>query len=149
MTWSDRWIGAIFFFFGFVVVLEAYKLDFKSGYGAGSGFFPFWLGAATVILGAILTLHALRHPADASPNSAQVSWSKKKLLAYSALLVFVLSLEFLGFIIAFAFLVAFLLILEGENWRRAVLTALASGMAFYLFFIRLLEVKLPAGPLGF
>ena len=149
MTRTDRLLGGFFFFFGLLIVLEASKLDFKSNYGAGSGLFPFWLGASTAILGAILAFQALRSPPDPLANSAQASWSKKKLLAYSALLVFVFALELVGFITAFTFLSAFLLKLEGENWRRAVFIALASGMSFYLFFVRLLDVKLPPGPFGF
>jgi hypothetical protein len=150
MTRSDRWIGGTFFLFGFLVVFEASKLDFKSSYGAGSGFFPFWLGISTIILGAILTFHALRNTAEASLDSTQVvSWSKKKLLAFSALVAFVFTLELVGFVIGFSFLVACLLRLEGENWRRSLSAALGSGISFYLFFVRLLDVKLPLGPFGF
>jgi len=149
MTRSDRWIGGIFLLFGSLVVLEASKLDFTSSYGAGSGLFPFWLGIATIILGAVLTLHALRHPAETPISPSPVSWSQKKALAYLALLVFVLTSELLGFVTAFTLLVAYLLRLEGENWPSAVSVALGSGMGFYLFFIRLLAVKLPLGPLGF
>jgi putative tricarboxylic transport membrane protein len=148
MTRSDRWIGIFFFLFGFLVVLEASKLEFASSYGAGSGFFPFWLGIATIVIGSIVTLYAWRNPSDAD-SSAPVIWSTKKLLALAALLAFVFTLDLIGFVTAFALLVAFLLKLEGENWRRAVSVALASGISFYVFFIRLLSVALPVGPLGF
>jgi putative tricarboxylic transport membrane protein len=148
MTRSDRWIGILFFLFGFLVVLEASKLEFASSYGAGSGFFPFWLGVATIVIASIVTLYAWRNPSDAD-SSAPIIWSIKKLLALAALLGFVFTLDLLGFVTGFAFLVAFLLKLEGENWRNAVSVALASGMGFYLFFVRLLSVSLPVGPLGF
>jgi Tripartite tricarboxylate transporter TctB family len=148
MTRSDRWIGIFFFLFGFLVVLEASKLEFASSYGAGSGFFPFWLGIATIVIGSIVTLYAWRNPSDAD-SSAPVIWSIKKLLALAALLAFVFTLDLIGFVTAFGLLVAFLLKLEGENWRRAVSVALASGISFYVFFIRLLSVALPVGPLGF
>ena len=148
MTRSDRWIGILFFLFGFLVVLEASKLEFASSYGAGSGFFPFWLGVATIVIASIVALYAWRNPSDAD-SSASIIWSIKKLLALLALLGFVFTLDLIGFVTAFALLVAFLLKLEGENWRRAVSVALASGISFYVFFIRLLSVALPVGPLGF
>jgi putative tricarboxylic transport membrane protein len=148
MTRSDRWIGILFFLFGFLVVLEASKLEFASSYGAGSGFFPYWLGIATIVGAIIVTLYAWSHPSD-DDSSAPIIWSKKKLLALSAILAFVFTLDLIGFVTAFALLVAFLLKLEGETWRRAVSVALASGMSFYIFFIRLLSVSLPVGPLGF
>jgi hypothetical protein len=148
MTRSDRWIGILFFLFGFLVVLEASKLEFASSYGAGSGFFPFWLGIATIVIATIVTVYAWR-TASSADFSASVNWSKKKLLALAALLVFVFTLELIGFVTAFTLLVAFLLKLEGESWRNALSVALASGMSFYLFFVRLLSVTLPVGPLGF
>jgi hypothetical protein len=148
MTRSDRLIGSLFFLFGCLVVLEASKLEFISSYGAGSGFFPYWLGIAIVILGAVVTLHAWRNPAGAD-SSAPVTWSAKKLIALALLVSFILTLEWIGFVTAFSFMVALLLKLEGENWRKAVSVALAAGGSFYLFFIRLLAVNLPAGPFGF
>src|SRR5262245_22643080 len=148
MTRSDRWIGILFFLFGFLVVLEASKLEFASSYGAGSGFFPFWLGVATIVITMIVALYAWRKPTD-DDSSKPIIWSMKKLLALVALLGFVFTLDLLGFVTGFAFLVAFLLKLEGETWRNAVSVALASGMGFYLFFMRLLSVSLPVGPLGF
>lgn len=141
-------IGSLFFLFGCLVVLEASKLEFTSSYGAGSGFFPFWLGVTIVILGAVVTLHAWRAPAGAD-YSAPVTWPAKKLMTLALFLGFVLTLERIGFVTAFSVLVVFLLKLEGENWRKAVSVALAAGMSFYLFFIRLLAVNLPAGPFGF
>jgi len=148
MTRSDRWIGGIFLLLGSLVVLEASKLEFASSYGAGAGFFPYWVGAATIIVAIFLIAFSWRQPLD-DDLSTSPTWSKKKLLALAALVVFVMTLEFLGFVTAFTFLVLFLLKVEGENWRRAVSVALASGIGFYLFFVRLLDVKLPGGPFGF
>ena len=148
MTRSDRLTGSLYFLFGLLVVLEASKLEFTSSYGAGSGFFPYWLGVVTVILGAIVTFTAWRHPADVSPSSP-LSWSKKKIAAFVALLVFVFTVELVGFITAFTLLMVFLLKLEEETWLRAILVALASGIGFDLFFVRLLAVTLPRVPLGF
>ena len=110
--------------------------------------FPYWLGVTIVILGAVITLQAWRNPAGAE-SSAPVTWPAKKLMALALLVGFVLILERIGFVTAFSVLVVFLLKLEGENWRKAVSVALAAGMSFYLFFIRLLAVNLPAGPFGF
>jgi hypothetical protein len=148
MTRSDRWIGILFILFGFLVVLEASKLEFTSSYGAGSGFFPFWLGVATIVSAMIVALHSWRKPLE-DDSSKPTIWPVKKLLALAALLGFVFTLDLLGFVTGFALLVAFLLKLEGENWRNAALVALASGAGFYLFFVRLLSVALPVGPLGF
>jgi hypothetical protein len=145
MTRSDRWIGALFFLFGLWVVWQASRLEFASSYGAGSGFFPYWLGI-TIALIAALVVAAAWHGSHAmvAPHL-----SAKKIAAFAALLVFVPSVEFVGFISAFTCLAAFFLRLEGESWLKALSIAIVSGAGFHLFFVRLLSVTLPVGPLGF
>ncbi len=148
MTRSDRWIGPLFFFFGLFVVWQASKLEFASSYGAGSGFFPYWLGIAMVLLAVLVIVAAWRKPSGAD-DSVAPHLSKQKVAAYLALLAFVFTVEIVGFIIAITCLSAFLLKLEGESWLRALAVASATGIGFYLFFVRLLSVTLPLGPLGF
>jgi hypothetical protein len=148
MTRSDRLIGGLFFLFGCLVIFEASKLEFASSYGAGSGLFPYWLGFVIAVLGLAITLFAWRNPGHVE-LSDRTRWSAKKLAALALLSSFVLALESIGFVTAFGLMVALLLRLEGENWRKAASVAFAAGVSFYLFFIRLLAVNLPVGPLGF
>jgi putative tricarboxylic transport membrane protein len=148
MTRFDRWIGPLFFFFGLFVVWQASKLEFASSYGAGSGFFPYWLGIAMVLLAGIVIVAAWRIRSGPDDTVAP-HWSKQKIAAYFALLAFVFTVETIGFIIAITCLSVFLLKLEGESWLRALAVASATGVGFYLFFARLLSVTLPGGPLGF
>ena len=148
MTRSDRWIGSLFFLFGLLVVWQASKLEFASSYGAGSGFFPYWLGIATIIFAAAIAGSAWRNPSGADTTTAP-RFSKEKIAAFFALIAFVLTVESVGFVLAFTCLSAFLLKLEGESWLRAFSVSSASAIAFYVFFVRLLSVTLPAGPLGF
>jgi putative tricarboxylic transport membrane protein len=147
---ADRWAGGIFLLLGILAVAETRKLDYGGAYGAGPGFFPFWLGTTIALLGAILLGSALWRSVDGAGLPTQPTPWKKKTLGYCGLLFFVLAIEFVGFVTAFTLLVAFLLrAIEGESWRGAIVTALGSGLGLYLFFVRLLDVKLPSGPLGF
>ena len=148
MTRIDRCIGPLFFFFGLFVLWQSSKLEFASSYGAGSGFFPYWLGIAMVLLAVVVSVAAWRVPSGAD-NTVAPHLSKQKVAAYLALLAFVFTVETIGFIIAVTCLTAFLLKLEGESWLRALAVATATGVGFYLFFVRLLSVTLPSGPLGF
>jgi len=148
MTRSDRWIGTLFFLFGLFVVWQASKLEFASSYGAGSGFFPYWLGIATIVLAAAVGISAWRNPSGADTTTVP-HLSKEKIAAFLALLAFVFTVESVGFILAYTCLSAFLLKLEGESWLSAFSVSSASGIGFYLFFVRLLSVTLPLGPLGF
>src|SRR5262245_14483078 len=146
MTRSDRWIGALFFLFGLLVVWQASNLEFASSYGAGSGFFPFWLGLSIVLFAGLILVAALRNGSDAG---VVPHFPGKKMAAFLALLIFVLIIEQVGFILAYTGLSIFLLKLEGESWLGAISVSAASGAGFYLFFVRLLSVTLPVGPLGF
>jgi hypothetical protein len=149
MTRSDRWIGGLFLLLGVFIAHEAAKLEFASSYGAGSGFFPYWLGVVIIILGAVIVALGARSSIPSLAGDVAGAELKRKALAYSGIMGFVVGLPFLGFATALALLVGFLLKLEGEDWRTVCVVALASGIGFYLFFIRLLAVELPMGPLGF
>src|SRR5262245_44308079 len=145
MTRSDRWIGALFLLFGLWVVWQASQLEFASSYGAGSGFFPYWLGVTIVLVAALVVAAAWRGAtALVAPHL-----SAKKIAAFAALLIFVPSFEYVGFVSAFTCLSAFFLRLEGESWPKVLSVAVVSGAGFYFFFVRLLSVTLPVGPLGF
>ncbi len=150
MSRADRWAGGVFLLLGILVVIETRRLDYGGGYGAGPGFFPFWLGITIAILGAILLLQALRKGIDSGGDPAQWADWRKKIIAYTALLAFVLTVEIVGFITGFALLFAFLLVvIEREGWLRSILAALTAGAGLYLLFVRLLQVELPSGLLGF
>ena len=150
MNRADRWAGLIFLLLGVAVFVEARKLDYGGAYGAGSGFFPLWLGIATAFFSAILIFQTFKNSETAQVSSVERAEWKKKALAYVSFLFFTLAIGALGFITGFAALVAFLLlVIEREPWQKAILTALAAGAGFYLFFVRLLQVELPLGPLGF
>jgi hypothetical protein len=149
MTRSDRWIGGVFLLLGALIAREATKLEFVSSYGAGSGFFPFWLGVAMVVLGAVIVVLGSRSSVPSLGGQLSGAEVKAKALAYGGIIGFVVALQFLGFATAMTLLIAFLLKLEGERWGTVCAMALASGLCFYLFFIRLLAVDLPVGPLGF
>ena len=81
MTRSDRWIGTLFFLFGLFVVWQASKLEFASSYGAGSGFFPYWLGIATIVLAAVVGISAWRKSSGADSTTAP-HLSKEKIAAF-------------------------------------------------------------------
>jgi Tripartite tricarboxylate transporter TctB family len=149
MTRSDRWIGGLFLVLGLLIAREAGKLEFVSSYGAGSGFFPYWLGVAIVVLGAVITALGTRSSIASLAGQLAGAEIKQKALTYGGIIGFVVGLPLLGFVTSLTLLVGFLLKLEGENWLILCAVALASGIGFYLFFIRLLAVDLPIGPLGF
>ena len=149
MKIGDSAIAASFLLFGLYIVFESRKLNAGAGYGLGPGFFPFWLATGLVLLGTLVLFQTFKKDEESQQALARAA-KKKKVLVAAAFLAFVPATVFVGFLVAFSLLVAFLLYwIEGEGWWQAALISLATGFGFHFFFVRLLEVQLPMGPWGF
>ncbi|MCJ8503936.1 tripartite tricarboxylate transporter TctB family protein [Kocuria flava] len=119
----------------------------------GPAFYPLLLVVAGYVLSALLALHYLRtpeHPAELSERSwrthsdwAAVAWGA------GGFLVFALTLELLGWILAAALL--FWAVARGFGSRRPLfdlVLALFVSSAIYLAFAVGLDLTLPSGILG-
>ncbi|GAA1754853.1 tripartite tricarboxylate transporter TctB family protein [Kocuria aegyptia] len=119
----------------------------------GPKFFPGILMVAGYVLAALLVLHYLRspeHPEELSESTYRThsDWSA---VVWSAagFLVFALTIEFLGWILAAA--VLFWAVARGFGSRRALFDislALVLSSAIYLAFSAGLGLNLPSGILG-
>lgn len=149
MRRGDLLIAGMFLFLGLFAIVEARKFDVAAGYGLGTGFFPFWLGIAVALLGAVILFQIFRQ-GKKYPKNVPPPALGKKLLVIVVLFAFVFGVGLFGFIFTFSLLVAFLLLcIERETWWRALLISAATGVGFYIFFVRLLDVELPKGLWGF
>lgn len=140
-----------------LVALGAFIVSYAHGWGymtkdgPGPGFFPLWSGIGIIALAAGLVVAQL-FKARAGVSPARTDWadSGRVLLGWVALLVSIALLKPLGFIASFLLLVLFLVVVV---FRRPIITALAVGIGasagFWLVFVKLLNVQLPAGPWGF
>ncbi len=121
-------------------------------FGPGAGFLPFWCGALLALLSVLLIVSAFRQPAD--PSAKPIFPTGKVLLSLGAVIVglttYILTLEFLGFLVGTGLLTAYLLgFVEKEKWRTALLVAILNSAGLYLVFQVLLGVNLPANRFGF
>lgn len=140
--------GAVIAAFGLYVTYAATRLEYRSEFGPGPGFFPLWLGIGIFLLAAGLVVKAAvgstleRRQRAAGLGRAGAAW-----------LGFLLTIALvprLGFTISFALLSAFLVFfLERQPvlFSLAVSTGLAA--AFYLVFQVALGLDLPSDPWGF
>ena len=72
------------------------------------------------------------------------------LTGWVALIVAVALLKPLGFTVAYALLTIFLIrFVFRRPWKSAALVGVVSAVAFWIVFVKLLRVQLPAGPWGF
>jgi putative tricarboxylic transport membrane protein len=133
----DFWSGLALAGLGAYIVLQARGWEYLGEEGPGPGFFPFWFGIAMVALSAFLMLR---------PTDARVDWrgTGRALATWAALAVSVAMMKVVGFLIGFAALAFFLvLVMYGRRVRTAVLVAAATAAGFYIVFPLALGVALP------
>jgi hypothetical protein len=146
-------VTAILVFVGALVLMrEARKLPPSGTFGPGPEFLPFWLGVLMASLAVLLFLQAWRRIPDA--EARRVFPEAKALIPIGATLaglaVYILVLDWLGFLLATGLLTAFLLgVVERERWPKSVAVAVANAVVLHTIFRTLLGVSLPKGLLGF
>jgi putative tricarboxylic transport membrane protein len=136
---------------GVAIVLQARHWVYLTPDGPGPGFFPLWAGMAIVALAMVVMsghlIAVLRKQAV-----ARVDWTgaPRVLLSWSGLAASIALLKPAGFVVSFLLLVLFLVTVI---YRRSILAALSVGIGstagFWILFVELLDVRLPAGPWGF
>lgn len=136
---------------GGLIVWGSLQWPYLTKDGPGPAFFPLWIGIAMV--GLSVALIAMQVSAAARAATAEkTSWdgARQGLLGWAALIVATGLLEPAGFVASFVLLSVFLIRVNFQrSWRTAIVVSLASAACFWTLFVKLLEVRLPAGPWGF
>jgi putative tricarboxylic transport membrane protein len=119
--------------------------------GPGPGFFPLWIGLLLAALSILLVALQFRDAA-AGNGPEKIHWrgTGRVLVGWLAVMVAAALLKPAGFVVSYVLLTAFLiLVVFRQRWTAAAAVSLGSAAAFWLLFVKLLNVRLPAGPWGF
>jgi putative tricarboxylic transport membrane protein len=152
MRRADQISGFILLIFSLALMEGARRLPPSATFGPGAGFLPFWCGALLALLSILLIVDAFRRSAGAPTKPVFPGGRVLLLLAtvVAGLTVYILTLEFLGFLIGTGLLTAYLLgFVEKERWRTTIIVAVLNSAALYIVFQMLLGVSLPANRFGF
>ena len=159
-TWREnmRWLNpaSSLFLIGFSVLIFAASLKLGTGdhQNPGPGFMALLASALLFFLSLAVFIKNLRisrrkdQGDQEEENASRITWErlKKPIILGTALVVYSLILEGVGFVIA-TFLLMFVMIVtyEPKKWYRDLLIAvLLASMSFFIFD-RWLQVQLPAG----
>lgn len=137
--------------FGAYIVVEAWGWPYLTKDGPGPGFFPLWIGISMVGLSAALVALQLVDIKRGRPIH-RTSWKDTGpvLAGCLALIVTAALLKPAGFVVSYVLLTIFLVrAVFRESWTAALTVALVSAAGFWVLFVKLLRVQLPAGPWGF
>lgn len=132
------------------VCVESWSLKVGGVHNPGPGFLPFY----TAILLGLLALISLLQTLKESEGSASEIWGGiqfgKLAILLGTLFLYVFLLERLGFLLGtFLLLLVLFRIVEPYGWKTILLSSLLTIGGMYLFFVILLESRLPRGFLGF
>jgi len=148
---ADR-VGAVLLlaFGAGYAVTAARSYTYWGVHGPGSGFFPFWLGVALVVLAALFLVSAVRQ-SEPGPAWLPDGHGVVRLgVVVGASALFIALVPLLGMTLATAlFLVGLLRFLEGHAWPVALGVAVGTAAANWAIFTWWLGVPFPIGVLGF
>jgi putative tricarboxylic transport membrane protein len=148
MISADRIAALIVIVFFAAYGWKGHRLESTLGVDVvGPGFFPSLIAILGMTTATVL-LASRRSAPKSRERAGGAARHLRALLPIGLMLVYVLSLDFLGFPIAtIVFLALMIRYLGAPSWLGSVLFALA-GTALVLFiFVYLLEVRLPRGDL--
>jgi hypothetical protein len=143
--------GAALVALGVHIVRQALGWEIMGPDGPGPGFFPFGYGALMIVLSVALIVGRVRRAGAAAP-AAPGAWRAhvRPLVTWLAFALAALLMPVIGFVPAFAGLTLFMArFVFARAWGSSVLVAALCALGFWILFPVLLDVRLPAGPLGF
>ena len=141
-------VAGLFLLIGLWICVEALQVPFGSLRMPGAGFMPLVLGVTLSALALVLFfsewLVGDTAAARLGPDGSEVLW------VTGILIVAVWLFDRAGFVLAMVlFLTVSMGVLRRGRWLTAVVTAVIGSVTSYWVFGRLLQISLPAGPLGF
>jgi putative tricarboxylic transport membrane protein len=146
-------VSALFFIgVGMFFALYGRTVEIGDWSEPGPGFMPFWSGIVLTVMAVFLLLGSFKRKEwQVMPPFFRLddSW-KRVLLAFLAMVGYLLLFKPLGFTLVTFFFIAFLLkAIFPQNWKRTLIVAAATAILARLIFINFLETQLPMGFLGF
>ncbi|MDO8945127.1 MAG: tripartite tricarboxylate transporter TctB family protein [Desulfobacterales bacterium] len=126
----------------------SWRLEVGTLHNPGAGFLPFY---AAILFG-ILALVSLLQDLKAMSGSASELWDGvrwvKWITMVTSLFIYVAILDWVGFMLAtFLLMLVLFRLLEPYRWPKVVLFSLLTMGSAYLFFVALLDSRLPRGSL--
>ncbi len=143
----DRIVACVWLAVSVTVMSTVPSLGYTAKFGPGAGFFPFWVAVVLMLLSCLLLAHSFT--AQARVERVAVASRKAALqmvLVLAALVVFVFSIESVGFLICtFLFFFFLLSVVERRGWLESIGVPIIATFVLWLVFVRALGTELPPG----
>ncbi|RPI41795.1 MAG: tripartite tricarboxylate transporter TctB family protein [Betaproteobacteria bacterium] len=150
-------VGGLLLAAGFGAALwEASSFQYGTEFAPGPGFAPVWISAIGIAISLVIAFGALRsarrlgpeaQPDEPAPGKGGLFRVGATLIA---LVVMIAIVPWLGFVSSvFVFLLFLTLGVQRLSLLAGVGASAGTVLFVYVVFVRLLEVPIPSGPLGF
>lgn len=145
---AGTWTGIFLLLFSFVLLYQSFAFSYSDEYGPGPGFFPVWLSGSLLILSLLYIYESIRtHDSAQEPVMPRGEGLKKNLFVAFSLIMFVVLLNFAGFVLSG---VIFLYILLYKAYRWYISAGISLGVTLFVFwlFSSIFGIPLPVNGFG-
>ena len=137
---EDFWAGMMFIGFGILAIVVARDYPMGSAMRMGPGYFPTWIGACLVVLGAIIAATGFKNKGE---GIGRVPWRAMLLLSVG-FAWFAWGIDNVGFILALAVLVVLTSLAGREHyWKEILVETIVLLIGCWAIFIYAIELPYP------
>ncbi|WP_075618827.1 tripartite tricarboxylate transporter TctB family protein [Paenisporosarcina indica] len=142
------WVGLIILVFSSVIFIQAMNLDYFSKFGPGPGLFPIWLSGILLVLSILYIRLSIKKSIYYFSDIIPMGRSFGNILSVVlALIVFMVLVNFTGFIIASTVLL-FTLFSREYKWYWGLGIAIFTSIILFIIFKVFFEIPLPVSVFG-
>lgn len=142
------WVGLIILIFSSFIFIQAINLDYFNKYGPGPGLFPIWLSGMLIVLSIIYIWLSIKKDIYFFSKIIPKGKSFGNILSVIlALLIFMVIINFTGFIIASTVLL-FILLSREYKWYWALGVSIFTSIILFLIFKVFFAIPLPVSMFG-
>lgn len=137
---EDFWAGMMFIGFGILALVVAQNFPMGSAIRMGPGYFPTYIGAALIVLGAIIAATSFKISGE---GIGSFPWKAIVLLSV-AFASFAWGIDNIGFILALGILIVLASLTSREHrWREIIMETIVLIAGCWALFLYGLELPYP------
>jgi putative tricarboxylic transport membrane protein len=142
------WAGIVFLIYASGMFWQSFSLKYYTQFGPGPGLFPRWLSGILIVLALIFIWQSIKDEVvtfrDIFPKGKAFA---NVVSVWAATIVFMLILNYTGFIVASSILL-FTLFIRGYNWLWALGLSVGVSVFLFLTFDKAFGIPLPVSVFG-
>jgi putative tricarboxylic transport membrane protein len=142
------WVGLVIAVLAVVFFFLSLKFPYTSYVGPGAGFFPFWVCLTLFIFSVLLAIESYRHGEKVEDFLPKGKKLRAILMVLGALVLYVASITFLGYISA-SVIFLFILFYNTFKWYVNLGVSIGVALLMFLLFKVFLQIPLPLNIFGF